>query len=224
MQNKDLKRRILEISYKHNLSHLGSCLTAVDIIEEIYQIKKPDERFVLSASHSALALYVVLEYHGLANAEELFLKSGVHADRLETRVYIEGTVDGYEEPIACSGGSLGQAITIACGMALSDRTKNVWVLTSDGEMEEGSCWETLKIKSDEKLVNLKWFVNANGYGAYKKISTDTLEKRIHAFCEDVTVVRTSVKEFPVLKGLDAHYYVLNHEDYNKTIATMEANR
>ena len=41
--NKDLKRRIIEISYKNKLSHLGSCLTAVDIIKEIYDVKKPDE-------------------------------------------------------------------------------------------------------------------------------------------------------------------------------------
>ena len=59
--NKELKKRILEISYKKKLSHLGSCLTAVDIIDEIFKIKKPDEKFVLSSGHAALALYVVLE-------------------------------------------------------------------------------------------------------------------------------------------------------------------
>src|SRR2546427_251920 len=61
MTNKDLKKRIIEISYKNKLSHIGSCLTAVDIIDEIYAIKKPNEKFILSSGHAGLALYCVIE-------------------------------------------------------------------------------------------------------------------------------------------------------------------
>ena len=56
-----LKRRILEISYLRKLSHLGSCLTALPIIIEIYEHKKKNEKFILSAGHSHVAHAVVME-------------------------------------------------------------------------------------------------------------------------------------------------------------------
>ena len=56
--------KIIEMIYRANESHLGSALSVVDIIEAIYQIKKGGEKFVLSAGHSAAALYAVLETHG----------------------------------------------------------------------------------------------------------------------------------------------------------------
>src|SRR5258708_998336 len=104
--NKELKRRILEISYEKKLSHLGSCLTAVDIIKEIYDVKKPEERFILSSGHAGLALYVVLESFGGRNAMDIFNHHGVHPDRC-----LDCGLD-------CSTGSLGQGLGIAVGMAL----------------------------------------------------------------------------------------------------------
>src|SRR4051812_33407854 len=116
MKNKDLKKRIIEISYKHKLSHLGSCLTAVDIIDEIFQVKKPNEKFVLSSGHAGLALYVVLEKYEKKDfdgnlipldAEEIFEHHGTHPDRCKAC------------HLDCSTGSLGQGLPIAVGMALA---------------------------------------------------------------------------------------------------------
>ena len=77
--NEDLKKRILTISYEKKLSHLGSVLTAVDIIKEIYDIKKPDEKFVLSAGHAHLAHAVVMEKYGIIkDAEENIKMHGIH--------------------------------------------------------------------------------------------------------------------------------------------------
>lgn len=53
-----LARQIIDISYRHKLGHLGSCLTALPIIYRIYESKRPDDRVILSAGHSGLALYV----------------------------------------------------------------------------------------------------------------------------------------------------------------------
>ena len=108
----DLKQRILEIAYKHKLSHLGSYLSAVDIIDEIYKEKKPEDIFILSSGHAALALYVVLEKYEDKDAEELFLKHGGHPHRDE------------ENGIYCSTGSLGLGITIAVGRALANKTQD----------------------------------------------------------------------------------------------------
>ena len=70
----DLKKRILEIAYKNKLSHLGSYLSSVDIIDKIYAKKNPNDIFILSSGHAALALYVVLEKYENRDAEELFKK------------------------------------------------------------------------------------------------------------------------------------------------------
>ena len=81
MHLNDLQKRILDISYKHKLSHLSSNLTAVGIIDEIYCLRKDNDPFILSSGHAGLALYVVLEkYYGL-DAEKLFKKHGVHPNR-----------------------------------------------------------------------------------------------------------------------------------------------
>lgn len=195
MQNKDLKRRIITLSYKHKLSHLGSCLTAVDIIDEIFQQKKKDEKFVLSSGHAGLALYVVLEkYEGL-DAEKIFNHHGVHPDYCE------------ECHIDCSAGSLGNGLCIATGMALADRKKNVYCLISDGECSEGSIHEALRIMNEQGLGNLKVYLNFNGWGAYKAINSTGVD------INDVIYRDTDSDAFSFLKGQDAHYHIMSEEDY-----------
>jgi transketolase len=193
--NASLKRRILEISYNHKLSHLGSCLTAVDIIYEIFQRKSPEEKFILSSGHAGLALYVILESKGGKNAESVFRHHGVHPDRCR------------DCGIDCSSGSLGQGLPIAVGMALADRTKNVYCLISDGECAEGSIWEALRIASEQQLTNLKVYVNWNGWAAFRP-STEYID-----WGPRVTIHNTTVEQLPFLKGQDAHYYTMTKEDY-----------
>lgn len=203
IKNKALKQRIIDISYRHKLSHIGSCLTAVDIIEEIYNIKKPDEKFINDAAHNSLALYVVIEYNGGRNAEDIFKHHGVHCDRCT------------ECGLDCSGGSLGQGGAIGLGMALADRTKDLWCLTTDGALQEGIWWETLRIAKEQNVTNFKVIANCNGFGAYKAINTDELEKRIQAFGFSVDIRRTD-SDLPFAKGLKAHYHTMNEEEYEDT--------
>ena len=207
--NKDLKRRIIDISYKHKLSHIGSCLTAVDIIKEIYDIKKPDEKFVNDAGHSGIALYTVLEYNGGRDAEEIFLHHGIHPDRCK------------ECNLDCSTGSLGQGIAIATGMALANRNKNVFCLVSDGGANEGSFWESLRVAKENNLFNLKIYLNANSWGAYGYINTDYLEQRIKSFGFPVEFRRTNVDYFPFLGGQEAHYISLTEETYKEAMRILK---
>ena len=193
MKNKDLKRRIIEISYKYKKSHIGSCLTALDIIEEIYNLKKDDEKFILSEGHAAIALYCVLEKHEGRDPEYLLKKHGIHAGRDE------------KNGLWCTTGSLGQGLPIALGMAITNKDKNVYCMISDGEAAEGSIWEALRIKTDNKINNLKVYINLNGYGAYGKISSTNLIKRLKVFCPDIIIKLTNVEQLPFLNGQDAHY-------------------
>jgi len=189
-----LHDRVIEISKNHKLSHLGSCLTAVDIIDEIYSKKVSDEKFVLSCGHAGLALYVVLEDRVGCNAEELFKLYGVHPERDKCG------------GIHCSTGSLGQGLPIALGMAMADRSKNVYCLISDGEAAEGTIWEVANVMQKYKVENLKLYCNWNGWGAYDETMKFTRLMLIVMF-PGIRMFETRVEDHG-LKGQSAHYVTI----------------
>ncbi len=224
-EQKRLRLRILEITHEIKTAHIGSCLSVIDIVDTVYQIKKDNEKFILSNGHAGVALYTVLEKKGLLDNPSLKTLH-VHPDR------------NSEIGIDVSTGSLGQGLPIAVGMALADRKKRIFCIISDGEAAEGSIWESLRIASDQKLNNLHILVNANGWGAYGPLSPNKLLKRLKGFVPNVIVVdghnpleikqellkpsknvkvimaKTTSEQLPFLKGLDAHYYVMTEEDFN----------
>lgn len=206
-----LELRVLEISHKLKLSHLSSCLNAVNVIDMIYQVKKQEDIVVLSAGHLGLALYVVLEKNGLGNAEELFEKHGVHPNR------------DLDHGIHVSTGSLGQGLPIAVGMALANRNRDVFVISTDGEMNEGSMWEALRVAAENRLENLKVSILANGYSAYGTVDEDWLEQRVMAFYPCM-VVRTNMFKYPDwLQGLQGHYHVMSDENYQEILNSLPKN-
>lgn len=201
-----LEKRILDISYRHKLSHISSCITALRLINNIYKIKKDDEPFILDNGHAGLALYVVLEMYYFLDAEKLLEKHGIHPNRDD------------KDKIWCSTGSLGQGLPIAVGMALADRKKNVYVLTSDGAMAEGSNWEALRIAGEQRLENLRVTVNANGTTALGKTDVDLLDSRMQYFYPSL-VLKTDVFDFPDwLQGVNGHYVVMNEDQYKEIMA------
>lgn len=200
-----LEKRIIELSYKHGLTHLSSCLTSVNVIDKIYQVKKKTDPFILSNGHAALALYVVLEKWEGKDAEKLWEKHGTHPNR------------DLEDGIYCSTGSLGMGITVAVGMALADRKNKVYVLMSDGECAEGAVWEALQVAAKERLENLNVAVVCNGYSAYGRVDVDDLDARLNAFYPTLCV-RANLFNLPEwIQGLNGHYLKLNKEQYKELI-------
>lgn len=233
IEQKITRQRILEISYQKKWSHLGSCLSSIDLIDGIYKVKKKDEKFILSNGHAGVALYTILEKNGyIKNSDMKTLY--VHPDR---------------NPglgIDVSTGSLGQGLPIALGMAIANKNKNVYCLISDGECAEGSIWETLKIAKDNGIFNLKIMVNANGWSAYDAVNLSSLINKFKGFGYSVLEInghdmnsilevlkptkekerviifaRTSTDQFPFLKGLDAHYCIMNDQDYKKALGLLK---
>lgn len=191
----DLERKIIDISYKLKLSHIGSCLTAVGIIDDIYGGMRPNSKFVLSAGHAHLAHAVIMEKYGIIkSAEENILKHGIHCERA-------GGCD-------CSTGSLGQGLPIALGMAMADPSRIIYCLVSDGELAEGSCYEALNIKRSLRIENLKVYCNWNGWGAYGRPDGDA---------NKTYVVDTRNHWFMQRYGQEAHYRVLTDMDYNEIV-------
>jgi transketolase len=195
MNKENLKQNLIKYSYEHKLTHIGSNLTAVDIIDEIYQTKKPWEKFVLSSGHAHLAHAVVKQKYGEGEVWQM-LNAGIHCDK----------ANGCD----ISTGSLGQGLPIALGMAIADKEVDVYCLISDGECAEGSVWETLRVKSELHVDNLKVYVNSNGYGAYGEIDQGVLETRLKTFCPDIQFRRTKVD------GLQDHYRQVTDKEYGKT--------
>lgn len=186
-----LHNRIIQISKKYGLSHLGSCLTAVDIIDKIYETKKITEPFILSCGHAGLALYCVLEKYYRYDADKLYLEHGTHPNRSDRHM------------IHCSTGSLGQGLPIALGMAMADRSKNVYCLISDGEAHEGTLWEVANTMHKYSVTNLKIYLNYNSWGAYDFIYPDFIN-RIRSIMPFINIVQTSVDDYG-LCGQSAHY-------------------
>ena len=204
---KDLYKRLLDICYERQLHHLGSYFSALQIIDQIYSEMDKDDIFILSNGHAVVALYVILEkYYGL-DAIELHEKYGDHPKRNEL------------DKLHCSTGSLGMGVTVAVGRALANPDRDVYCLLSDGECAEGSVWEALRFAYENKVTNLKLYVNANGWSAYDTVDLDYLENRIKAFHPDVNYVRTTVEHFG-LKGLHAHYTNFNEEQYKEALASL----
>lgn len=198
-----LHRRILDISYRLKLSHIGSCLGVVDLLDEIYIERKPDEPVVLSAGHAGLGLYVVLEKHLGLDAEDLFARHGVHPNR--------SPKDG----IYTSGGSLGQGITVAAGRALANRARRVWCVISDGELAEGAALEALTFAKRANLTNLRVYINANGWSAYQEMPMKETYRVASSLMPWVRVQARPVESFglPFLQGLSAHYHVMSPADW-----------
>jgi len=195
-----LMHRLVDISVKHNLGHLGSCLTTLPILFDIYSKKGVDDKVVLSNGHAGLALYVVLEHFYGVDAEQLLVKHGIHPDR---------DIDNY---IDVATGSLGLGITVATGIAVGNKNITVHCVISDGECAEGSIWESLRFISDSNVENITIHCNINGWSAYQSVDCDKLEKRLKSFLENVVIHKTDVSELLSWKHeLAAHYTSANND-------------
>lgn len=228
-----LRKRLLALIFANGASHMGSSFSMIDIIEAVYQAKKPNDIFVLSNGHAGYALYTVLENHGLFSID-ISKKLPVHPTR------------ALNKHIAASTGSLGQGLPIAVGLAIGNPNKNVFCSISDGESQEGSIWEALRLIQDLQLKNLMVLVNANGWGAYSTININALKNRFRGFgyrvtncdghnLDDLTkqiknfissgqpqllFCKTIVNHFSFLNDQDAHYYVMSKADYQSAIESL----
>ncbi|MEW6319653.1 MAG: transketolase [Acidobacteriota bacterium] len=166
--------RILEMSQKVSALHVGGAFSCLEMLDAIYfgLMRKPGDKdspdtFVLSKGHGSVALYVILERLGVLTRADLdmYCKPG---GRL-------GTHPDYGIPgIEASTGSLGHGLPLALGMALADRVRradrNVYVLMSDGELQEGSVWEALMLAPTLGLTRLVCTVDLNDFQSLGRTS------------------------------------------------------
>lgn len=165
----NVRRNIVQMVYDAQSGHPGGSLGCSDILTYLYfeemNINKDNvdtlnrDRFVLSKGHCSPALYGVLKERDLLT------------DDLKTFRQINSKLQGhpnmnYVAGVDMSTGSLGQGISTAVGMALSNKLdKNdhrIYVLVGDGEAEEGLVYEALMAAAHYNLDNLCIIFDVNG--------------------------------------------------------------
>jgi len=166
----DVREGILTATHGAKAGHPGGSLSAADVFTYLYNVemnidpkdpKKEDrDRFVLSKGHNAPGLYAVLAHRGFFPVEDL--PTFRHIDS-----YLQGHPNMNLVPgVDMSTGSLGQGLSVACGMAKGakylEKSFRVYALMGDGEIEEGQIWEAAMFAAHYKLDNLCAIVDLNG--------------------------------------------------------------
>jgi transketolase len=174
-----------EVAKKLDYWHYESAKSALNILHAIYfdWLKEGNRLFILSKSHSSLALYSVFIELGYISFEDLdkFAKPDSN---------LQSHPEGKSLPtVIVSTGSLGQALSIAAGISFAKRIDNEYVeiavLMGDGELNEGQVWESIATISHNKLSNIIAIVDKNGIqlsGETDKIKNlNNIEKKFEAF-------------------------------------------
>ncbi|MBI3723313.1 transketolase [bacterium] len=172
--------------------HVGAALSLVEIVRVLYDSVlrvRPSEprwperdRCILSKGHGCLALYALLADKGFFPVAEL--KRQCKAGAL-----LGGHPEAHIPGVEASTGALGHGLPIGVGLALAARLdrrqSRVFVIVGDGELGEGSVWESLLAAAKHRLSNLTVIVDANGmqsYGLVKDVlDLDPLPAKLEAF-------------------------------------------
>lgn len=156
---RNIRVNILKKTYQANSSHIGSCYSIVEILYALYFLKlKKKDTFILSKGHAALALYCTLFEKKILSKASL---DSYGKNNTTLMAHASHKVKGVE----FSTGSLGHGLPYATGKALGEKinkSKNkIYVLISDGELNEGTTWESLLFASFHKLDNLFIIIDYN---------------------------------------------------------------
>ena len=193
--SKKLRRKILDLSYYagSSSSHFGGALSSVEIIatlfNDIMSFNKENfqqnerDRFILSKGHGCMVYYAVLNLLGIVSDEQLKTFEKDNSD-------LPGhPVKNDNFGIDFSTGSLGMGLSLAAGVAVALKKKNidkrVFALIGDGECNEGIVWETALCAPNLKLNNLTVIIDNNNFqqtGSTKQImNTDNIESKWKSF-------------------------------------------
>ena len=159
-----IRRTVIHMCRGRGQGYAGQGLGLADLVACLYfsELREELDHLVLSTGHSAIALFAALHEKGLYELEEL-QTYGMDGSRIEESP-LEGT-PGFE----ITGGSLGQGLSQAVGMALGERLRGaggrVYCIVSDGELQEGQTWEACMAAGHHRLDNLVLLVDNNGMQA-----------------------------------------------------------
>lgn len=195
---------------KAGSGHLGSSLSAMDIITYLYLNElnvlevgiESEERdiYFSSKGHDVPGLYSLFYATGILPEEKLLMLRRLNG--------LDGHPDVRIKGIEACTGSLGMGISKGKGMAWAKKYKqrggHVYVLTGDGEFQEGQIWESIQSTAHQKISNLTVIMDHNKY------QTDMLVK-------DVNNIEDIVEK---VKVFGWHVVRINGHDYNELKSTF----
>jgi len=193
-------RETLKIHRSAPETRLASSLSAVEIYVALYYGKivninpknpraEDRDRCIISKGHGSISMYPILADLGFYDMKELknVCKTGGFLGGIPDPV-----IPGYETINGSLGHGLGVGVGIALGLKTKKSDKNVFVITGDGELHEGSNWEAIMFAAQHKLDNLNLIVDNNKISMLdytdKIISHCDLEKRLSVFGFDCQTV------------------------------------
>lgn len=196
----NMRKNIVKMVASANSGHPGGSLSSADIVSVLYfNYMNIDEsnvnsiernKFVLSKGHASPVLYAVLAEKNLLPLEDLstFRKINSKLQGHPNMNYVAG--------VDMSTGSLGQGVSCAVGMALSNKVKGndyrVYTLLGDGEIQEGQVWEAFMSASHYRLDNLCVIIDNNDLqidgDVHKVMNPHPIDAKLAAFGFEVIVI------------------------------------
>jgi transketolase len=188
-----IRRASLRMVHAARLGHPGGDLSSADILATLFfHVLRVDpgnprdparDRFILSKGHASAALYATL-------AEAGFIPVSNLETYMKPLSMLNGHPDRNKVPgVEANTGPLGHGLPIAVGAALAAKMDGArwrtFVLTGDGELQEGSNWEAVMSASQFGLDNLTIIVDRNGLqqgdATERTVGLNPLDQRFRAF-------------------------------------------
>ena len=248
MQNlKDIcsqvRRDIVRMVHGVQSGHPGGSLGCTEFLVALYfQIMKHnpsfnieannEDVFILSNGHISPVFYSVLARSGYFPIAELSTFR-----KLNTRLQGHPATHEHLPGVRIASGSLGQGLSVACGVALGKKMNNdkqfVFCLQGDGELQEGQNWEAIMFAAHNKIDNLIATVDVNGQQidgpTNKVLNLESLEAKWNAFGwqvmqmngNDINEVVSTLQKAQVACGNGKPICILMHTEMGKGIDFME---
>ncbi len=231
----DARKKVIEMVYKAQTSHIGSNLSSIDILTVLYMgvvqnldkdLRQDRDRVIASKGWIAASMYYFLAEKGIIPKEDLetYCKPGSK--------YI-GLAEPYVKGIEAAGGAMGHGLPMGTGMAFGAKrageTWHTYMLMSDGEMDCGTTWECALIAAHHRLDNLTVIVDYNKWQAigrtneilnleplgdkWKAFGWEVLEIDGHDYEQIETALKHPTKDKP--------FVIIAHTVKGKGVSEME---
>ena len=188
-----IRKHVVQMVSWHGQGYIQQGLGAADLFTYLYfhelnlspqQLDNPQrDRFILSTAHNTAVFYATLAESGFFETEKL-QQYCMNDSALE--INASERLNGLVE---CTCGSLGQGLSVACGLALGLRKAHnparIFVMLGDGELEEGQLWEAVLFAASHNLKNLIMLIDLNYMqveGDVRSVTKiDPVDKKFEAF-------------------------------------------
>ncbi len=213
---KNYRKKILELSQQVTALHMAGAFSSTEILDSIYhELMRKDKKgnlidtFLMSKGHSAILQYVILADLKIISNNDLSSYCKPNG--------ILGAHPDYGNPgIEASTGSLGHGMGLAVGMHQADiilkKDKKIYMIVSDGELQEGSTWESMMMAANLNCKNIICFLDHNGSQSFGH--TKVTHPKFYPIKEKIISFGWHTKE------IDGH----NHEEIINACNTRDSSK